>query len=123
MKGNVNDLKDLMGCEFETPVVALAEVKTVEKDGETKEYQAIYNRAFLPEYTLKQFRLIDYTKPDTLKSLAAKKDLKIHEKFILQVTGEYGTKNFTILKPLMDYDPSMNLVASNAPIEEGDPSY
>lgn len=118
MKGNVKDIRAQIGGEFSVPFVWLNEVKTVDKDGETKEYQSVYNRAFLPEYTLKQFRLVDYSKQEVQEALKKKKssDLKPHERFVLQVAGEYGSKNFFILKDLQTYNPSMNLVSTNKPI-------
>jgi len=125
MKGNVKDLKDQIGGEFQVPFVWLNEVKTVEKDGETKEYQAIYNRGFLPEFALKQFRVVDYNKPEEQAKLKAKKssDLKPHERFVLAVTGEYGSRHFFLLKDEVKYDPSMNIVASDKAIASDDSSY
>jgi hypothetical protein len=126
MKGNVKELKEFMGCEFETTVVALATVRTVEKDGEVKEYQNIYNRAFLPAYALKNFRLVDYSSEDQISKLKAKKpkDRKAHERFVVDVMdGEYGCKDYLILKDLQDYDASANLAASDKVISEKGPDY
>lgn len=123
MKGNVKDLKSQIGGEYCTNVVALATIKTVIKEDETKEYQSVYNRAFLPAYTIKQFRLVDFSKPEILSGLRAKKskDLKPHERFVLTVTGEYGCKDFFLLKDLKDYNPEDNLVASDKPMsDDGD---
>ena len=125
MKGNVSDLKAQVGGEYATPVVALATVKTVEKDGEVKEYQNVYNKAFLSNYSLKQFRLIDYDKSDVQSSLKRKqpKELKAHERFVINVTGEYGCKDFFILKDMKEYDASDNIAASNAVISEDGADY
>ena len=60
MKGNLKDLKEQIGGELATTFVAMATVKTVIKDEEAKEYQSVYNRAFLPAYSLKNFRLVNY---------------------------------------------------------------
>jgi hypothetical protein len=123
MKGNLKDLRSQIGGEYCTNVVALATVKTVIKEDETKEYQSVYNRAFLPSYTIKQFRLIDFTKQDVLNGLRTKKskDLKPHERFVLTVTGEYGCKEFYILKDLKEYNPEDNLVSSDKPMsDDGD---
>jgi hypothetical protein len=123
MKGNIKDLKSQIGGEYCTNVVALATIKTVIKEDETKEYQAVYNRAFLPAYTIKQFRLIDFSKPEILSGLKAKKskDLKPHERFVLTVTGEYGCRDFYVLKDLAEYNPEDNLVASDKAISnDGD---
>ncbi len=120
MKGNVKDLKDQIDGEWCTNVVALATIKTVIKEDDTKEYQSVFNRAFLPAYTIKQFRLIDFARPEVLSGLKAKKskDLKPHERFVLNVTGEYGCRDFYILKDLKEYNAEDNLVASDKVISE-----
>lgn len=120
MKGNVKDLRDQIGGEWCTNIVALATVKTVEKDGDTKEYQGVYNKSFLPAYTLKQFRLLDFSSSNTLKQLREKKskDLKPHERFVLNITGEYGCKEFYTFRDLADYNADDNLVASDKVLEE-----
>lgn len=125
MKGNVKDLRDQIGGEWCTNIVALATVKTVEKDGELKEYQGVYNKAFLPAYTLKQFRLLDFSSSTTLKQLREKKskDLKPHERFVLGVTGEYGCKEFYTFKDIADYNADDNLVASDKVLEEDDSDF
>ncbi len=125
LKGNVKDIKAQINGEFSSNVVCLATIKTVEKDGENKEYQGVYNRAFLPEFSLKQFRLVDYSKQEVQEGLKKKKssDLKPHERFVIQVTGEYGVKDFYSLKDLMEYDSSMNLVSTDKVIAEDDASY
>lgn len=125
MKGNVRDLKDQVGGEYATNVVALAAIKTVEKEDGPKEYQTIYNKAFLPAYALKNFRLLDYGSEETLRTLRAKKskDLKPHERFVINVTGEYGCRDFYTLKDLKDYNADDNLVASDKVIAEDDSDY
>jgi len=123
MKGNVKDLKDQIDGEWCTPVVAMATIKTVVKDDETKEYQSVYNRAFLPAYAIKQFRLLDYNKPEVLNGLKTKKskDLKPHERFVLNVTGEYGCRDYYTFKDLKEYSAEDNLVASDKAISsDGD---
>lgn len=120
MKGNVKDLKDQIDGEYCTNIVALATIKTVIKDDETKEYQGVYNKAFLPAYAIKQFRLVDFTKNDVVDGLRKKKskDLKPHERFVLTVTGEYGCRDFYLLKDLKEYNSEDNLVASDKSISE-----
>ena len=124
MKGNVKDLKDQINGEWCGSIGCLATVITKDKDGEVKEYQGIYNKAFIPAYTLKNFKLVDYSSSDVIDSLKAKqtKDLKIHEKFVLNVTGEYGCKDFYILKELKEYDSSENFAASDQTMEGDDKS-
>jgi hypothetical protein len=125
MKGNVKDLKDQIDGEWCTNVVALATIKTVIKEDETKEYQGVYNKGFLPAYSIKQFRLIDFNNSNTLSSLRTKKskDLKPHERFVVQVTGEYGCKDFYVLKDLKEYNSEDNFVASDKAISEDGADY
>lgn len=125
MRGNLKDLKDQIDGEWAKSVVALATVIVKERDGESKEYQGIYNKAFLGGYTLKQFRLVDYGNKRTQEGLKNKKpkDLKAHEKFVVNVTGEYGCKDYYILKDLQDYNADDNLVASDAFISDDGDDY
>jgi hypothetical protein len=118
MKGNVKDIKSQIDGEYCTNVVALATIKTVEKDGEVKEYQSVYHKGFLPAYALKQFRLVNYADGKVLDNLRTKKnkDLKTHERFVVQVTGEYGCRDFYALKDLCEYNADDNVVASDAVI-------
>lgn len=125
MRGNVKDIKDQINGEWSKSVVALATVIVKDKDGEAKEYQGIYNKAFLPGYALKQFRLVDYGNSKVQSDLKNKKprDLKGHEKFVLNVVGEYGCKDYYILKDIQDYNPDDNLVASDAYISDDGDDY
>ena len=74
---------------------------------------------------MKQFRLIDYGKSEVLSGLRQKasRDLKPHERFVLNVTGEYGCKDFFVLKDLREYNSDDNLVASDSVISENDADY
>lgn len=125
MKGNLKDLKSQIDGEYCTNVVALATIKTVVKDGDVKEYQNIYNKSFLPAYTLKQFRLVDYNKSDMQSKLRAKatRELKPHERFVVNITGEYGCKDYFVFKDLADYDADANLVSSDSTISEDDADF
>ena len=120
MKGNVKDLKDQINGEWCTSIVALATIKTVIKEDDTKEYQGVYNKAFLPAYAIKQFRLVDFNNPSLVSNLRTKKskDLKPHERVVITVNGEYGCNDFFILKDLKEYNPDDNLVASDKVISE-----
>jgi len=125
MRGNVNDLRSQIDGEFSTNVVVLATVKTVEKDGEIKEYQNIFNKAFLPEYCLKQFRVMDYNKIDVQSSLRLKKskDLKPYERFVVNVTGEYGCRDFYTFSDLQNYSSDSNFAASSDVVSSDGPDY
>jgi len=125
MKGNIKEWRVQIGGEFSVPFIALYTVKTVDKGGEVKEYQSIFNKAFLPSYSLKNFRLIDYNKDEVLEPLKKKKpkELKPHEKFVVIVKSEFGCRDSYTLKDVKEYNSEEFLVASNSPISEGDPSY
>ena len=126
MKGNVKELKEQIGGEFETTFGAMATVIVKEKENdegvlEIKEYQGIYNKGFLPEYSMKNFRVIDYNDEDIQTNIKAKtpKDRKPHEKFVAQVSDEsHGEKNIYSFSELHDYTgealPSTNKVISES---------
>lgn len=123
MKGNVSELKSQVEGAYCTNIGALATIVMKEKDGESKEYQGVYNKAFLPAYALKNFRLINYNDSSVQSGLRSKKlkDLKPHERFVLNVTGEYGCRDFYVLRDLKEYNADDNLVASDAVLsDDGD---
>lgn len=127
IRGNVKEMTSQINGEWSGNFVAMATIVTKEKDGEIKEYQSVYNKAFLPDYSLKQFRLKenDYDNASKITSLLSKKskDLRLHEKFVVKVSGEYGCKDYYIFKDLQDYDPEMNIVASDKVIANDDADY
>lgn len=123
MKGNVSELKGQVDGAYCTNIGALATIVMKEKDGESKEYQGVYNKSFLPAYALKNFRLINYGDATVQSALRGKKlkDLKPHERFVINVTGEYGCRDFYILRDLKEYNADDNLVASDAVLsDDGD---
>lgn len=115
MRGNVKDLRDQINGEWCNSIVSMATVITKEKDGEPKEYQGIYNKAFIGGYAMKQFRNIDYNNRKTQADLKNKKpkDLKGHEKFVVSIVGEYGCKDYYNFTELQEYNADDNLVASD----------
>lgn len=125
MRGNVKDLKDQITDEWCDTVLALATVVVKEKDGETKEYQGVYNKGFLSGYNLKYFRLTDYSDQRVLNDLKSRKNsqLKMHERFVVQVSGEYGCKDYYTFKDLENYNSGDNLVASDEFISEDGADY
>jgi len=130
MKGNVKELKEQIGGEFETTFGAMATVIVKEKENdegvlEIKEYQGIYNKGFLPEYSMKNFRVIDYNDEDIQTNIKAKtpKDRKPHEKFVAQVSDEsHGEKNIYSFSELHDYTGE-SIVSSNKVISESSSDY
>lgn len=125
LKGNVRDIENEIDGEWCNSIVALATITTRERDGEVKEYQNIYNKAFLPQYALKQFRIMNYEDSKVLDNIKAKKpkDLKTHERFVLNVTGEYGCKDYYVLRDIEEYDPENNIAASDKTISEDGDDY
>jgi len=120
IKGNVKEIKEQINGEWATNIVALATINTKETDDGTKEFQNIYNKALLPPYSIKAFRLLDYNAAGTISGLRQKasKDLKPHERFVLNVVGEYGCKDYFTFKELKDYSSEDNLVSSDKVISE-----
>ena len=123
MKGNVKELKDQIDGDWNATFLALATVRVKETPEGIKEYQSVYNKAFLPVYTMKTFRLVDYDSDEVLEKLKAKQKKKFYEKIILDIKGEYGTKDLTLLKPLMEYNPEKFIASTGEPIAEEDSSY
>ena len=127
MRGNIKELTSQINGEYSTNVVCMATVTTRDVKGEVKEYQSVYNKAFLPSYSLKQFRLKDNDFNDSRKveALGQKKskDLRPHERFVLKLTGEYGCKDYYVFSELQDYDPEMNMAASEKVIADDDADY
>jgi hypothetical protein len=113
--GNLREWKEAIGSEWAKTVGALATVKTIEKEDGPKSYQSVYNKAFFPGYLVKNMRLVDYNNMDVVRGLKFKKsaELKPHERFVLNVTGEYGCKEFYSFKEIAKYDPEKNLVESD----------
>ena len=125
IKGNVKEIKEQINGEWAANIVALATISSKETPDGVKEYQGVYNKAFLPAYSIKAFRLLDYNAAGTISGLRQKssKDLKPHERFVLNVVGEYGCKDFFTFKELKDYNSDENLVASDKVIAEDDGDY
>ena len=115
MSGDLKDLKEQIDGEFTQTVGALATVKTVDKEDGPKSYQNIFIKSFFPGYSIKSMRVVDYNNPDVVRGLTFRKsaELKMHERFVVNVTGEYGFKDYYTFKELHDYDPEANLVESD----------
>lgn len=122
LRGKLDDFKAQIGGTYDMPVGAMATIKTVQKDGENKEYQGVYNRAFIPEYAVKQLRLVDYNTEENQEKLkdkeTRKEKLGAHERFVLSIIGTYGCKDFYKFCDLKDYDPTENIVATDEPMTE-----
>lgn len=117
MRGNVKDLNEQINGDFSNSFLALATIKSVIKEDGTKQYQSIY-KSILPTYLMKQFRLNDYAKQSVIDGLKAKasKDLKLQERWVVNIYGEYGLKDYFILKDMKEYDASENVMSSDSPV-------
>lgn len=121
MRGNVSELKEQIGGDLCKNVVALATIKTVEKEEGPVSYQGIYKR-FMLEGSLKYFRNMDYNSQETIRSLEFKdkRELKLHEKFVVDLYGDYGCREFFSLSELHNYDPESNLAESDKVLDSDD---
>jgi len=125
MNNDLSDLKEQIDGEFTQTVGALATIKTSDKGEGPKSYQNIFVKSFFPGYSIRSMRMIDYNNPDVVRGLAFRKssELKMHERFVVNVTGEYGCKDFYTFKELHDYDPEANLVESDKVIATDDADF
>lgn len=122
MKGNVSELRDQIDACMKETVVAMATVKTVETADGVKEYQSVFNKAFMPGYGLRQIRQINVDKMyiDRITRKPSK-ELKMYDRFILKIAGEYGCKEFYTFNELKEYNAADNFVASDKVIsDDGD---
>lgn len=114
MKGKLGDLRDLIDGDYATNLVAMATVIIKGEGEDIKEYQGIYNKGFLPAYTMRHFNLVDYSNPEILARVQAKvKDMKPHERFIKNASGEYGCKDIYSFRPISEYIAEEHLAASD----------
>lgn len=110
--GNMKELTDAMRDFNANTVTSLATVRVANVDGETKEYQSVYNKEFLPGNCMKYFRVQGKKNPDIVK------------KFIDRVSDkEFGCKDVYTLKELTDYDSNMSIIGTDKVIEDEDSSY
>jgi len=122
MKNNLSDLKDQIDGEFTQTVGALATIKTSDKGNGPKSYQNIFVKSFFPGYSIRSMRLVDYNNSDVVRGLTFRKsaELKMHERFVVNVTGEYGCKDFYSFTDLKEYNAADNFVASDKVIAADD---
>lgn len=132
MRGNVRELTEQIGGEYEGTVTCLCTIKEVEKDGERKTYEQVYNKEFLAGYSMKEIRAgrdnpakrISQEFIDRANATERKKRTKL-QKFVLNVTdNQYGIKDYYTLGELEPYDPGKNPAAGNkSHIIDDDTSY
>lgn len=131
MKGNVKELREQIGGEYQDSIVVAYTVRNVEvtdketEEKTTKQFQAISNKAFLPGYNFKFFKTRKFTE-DVLDTLRDKKpkELKAYEKFALKVTDkDYGIKDHFILDVVQEYDSSKDFASTDSVISEDGADY
>ena len=126
MKGNTKEIAENINGVYAGTVVCLCSIKTVEKDGEKKEYEQVYNHNFLPGYIMKEvkLRVINDDFLTRAKATESKKRSKL-QKFVIGVKDpEWGIKDYYTLGELEEYDSTKNIAAGDTThIKEGDASY
>lgn len=125
MRNSIQEVKDLVGGEWCTPILAMATIQTKEKDGEVRQYQNVYGKGVLPVYTLKNFRLVDYHNPEVLKAIQQKdqRQLSNVERFVKEATGAYGCRDYYKFAEIELYDPEKNVAASDKVISDDGADY
>lgn len=101
-KGNYSEIQELLESEYKTNTMCgCATVRVVPpvdpgaEPGSFKEYQSVYEE-FLPGSYIRYFQANVTTRPDYVK------------KYIANLEGEYGSKDFYIIGPIRDYIPAEN---------------
>lgn len=115
MRGNIKSLTELINSEYIDNVVAMAEVRIKDDEGDIKYYQGVYNKNVLPGYTMKFVR----------NSIASGKwdSNYLVKKFVEEIQGEYGSKNVFILDTLKEFTSDMSIAATDKVINNDDSSY
>ncbi|HEU4609631.1 MAG TPA: hypothetical protein VFS31_16045, partial [Chitinophagaceae bacterium] len=111
--GNVMELNSLKETQFVTNVLVVLAIRLARKDGETKEYQTVYNRAFLPG---------DYMRYFVNNGIKRRKEV---DTFVHEVCDiKHGCRDFfgkdRILRPMHDYNPDDNPLLSDDPVLNSD---
>lgn len=114
--GDVRELNELIKSEFARTFVGVAMVRSVEKDGDIKQYQGVSTKAFLSGELFKFVKLGNWDKYNKKK----------WEKFKEAFEGEYGEKAFYSIELIHHYDENEDFTASNSTkkeINEEDSTY
>lgn len=109
-KGNVSEIRECIKNFSDTTVCAMATVRVIKDDaGETKEYQSVYNKRFLPGDCIKYFGAAKGAKTN-----------KMVERFMDKATDpEFGCADFYTTGLMTDYNPDTNPVATDSAIIKG----
>lgn len=99
-RGNPTEMKDIANSEFAGTVVCLATIKSKQTEDGTKNYQNVYNRRFLPGNCIRYFTAKKGNKPAP----------RFVQKFVDEISGEYGPKDYFVVEELRDYREGENPV-------------
>jgi len=97
ISGNLKEWKELIGHEWTISVGLLATVRITETAEGTKSTQNIFTRKFFPGYYVKNMRMLDLSNMSVLRGIKDKAKPKPWERFVSEVTGEYGCKDIYVL--------------------------
>ena len=122
ISGNLKEWKELINHEWTINVGMLATVRVTETEGVVKSSQNIYTRKFFAGYYVKQMRMFDLTNTSVLRGITTKDKPKPWERFVKEVTGEYGCKDVYVLQDLIEYD-SANSPENGKVISTDEPDF
>lgn len=128
-QGKFSELQEAVGGEFQAATVELLEVRTVEKEGDINQYQSVWKES-LPGYLMPKIRNTKFTEDNIQKWISEKKTkentegryLKNYEQFAVDITGEYGSKNYFELVSMKKYEADVDL-ATKGEIPKETPQY
>lgn len=106
ISGNLKEWKELIGHEWTITVGLLATVHIKDTAEGVKSEQDFFKKRFFPGYYIKTMRMLDLTNTSVLRGFKDKVKPKPWERFINDVTGEYGCKDIYVLQELTEYDPA-----------------
>jgi hypothetical protein len=108
ISGNLKEWKELIGHEWTITVGVLATVRIKETAEGSKTEQQFFTKRFFPGYSVKAMNMLDLTNLSVLRGITdkvkSKNKPKPWERFVAEVTDEYGCKDIYVLKELVEYD-------------------
>jgi hypothetical protein len=129
-RGNVKELSEEINGDMVETIVAMATVRISEKvvnedsgEKETVVYQSVYNKDFLPGFSMKYFRNIEFD-AQRVNQLRSKSKLVGFEKFIVNISDkEYGCKTPIFIGEVKDFVQGEHITANDAVLEQDDAKY
>ncbi len=137
-QGNYKELQGLVNSDLASLIMGHYTVRGVDGENGTQFYQDVWKK-FLPAFTIKFFQANNFT-PERIKEIVDRKlalDTKITnkvtidkqdwltnwEKYILEITGEYGCKDAFDLGMAKDFDPQTHYATQAATIDDRSNEY